>query len=229
MAVATASRSITGAATRYRGRVPYVWGGGNPGGWDCSGFVNWVLGHQLGLVLPGGIRGFDGSTHGPVVGDYVTWGGAVTVPAPPAAGDLCIWTGGDFGGHIGFALGPRTMISALDPAAGTAVTPIAGEGPPGPLIFRRVTGAPGGPGTAGGGGSGGGWAAVLGALAAGDLGLAQAIVAGSRLLRGGALGGALAALGLVGGYVLVMLAAATLAGLAAAFAVTWLATRAVRS
>jgi hypothetical protein len=229
MAVATARRSILGDFMRYRGKVPYVWGGANPGGWDCSGALNWVLGHDLRLTLPGDIRGFDGSDHGPVVMDYLTWDGAVTVPGPPVANDLCIWTGGAFGGHIGVAAGPTTLLSALDPQYGTALTPIATSGPPGPLIFRRVTGAPGGPAAAGGGGGGGTWADVLGALAAGDLGLAQAIVAGSRLLRGGAGGGALVAAGLVGGYVLAMLAAATLAGLAGAFAISWLASRAVRS
>ncbi|EWS81940.1 hydrolase [Brachybacterium phenoliresistens] len=31
--------------------VPYVWGGDDPSGWDCSGFVQWVYG-QHGISLP---------------------------------------------------------------------------------------------------------------------------------------------------------------------------------
>lgn len=135
---------------RYAGKVPYVWGGGNPSGWDCSGCVNWVLGHDLGLTLPGGLKNFDGSFHGPVVLDYVAWGGAVTVPSPQA-GDLCIWPEvGGAGGHIGIAISTTRMCSALDPALGTAVTPIAGVGPGGvSVMFRRVTGTTTGPGGGG--------------------------------------------------------------------------------
>lgn len=119
--------------------VPYRWGGGNPSGWDCSGFVNYVLGHDLGYVLPGGVRNFTGKWHGPIVAQYLTWKEAGNIPGPPEAGDLCIWAGVAAGGHIGIALGADRMISALDPQYGTAVTPIKGWGPSGaPLFYRRV-------------------------------------------------------------------------------------------
>jgi hypothetical protein len=220
MAVLT-GRSILGVALPYRGRVPYVWGGANPGGWDCSGMVNWDLGKRLGLTLPGDLRGFDGSTHGPVVLDYVTWGGARTVPGPPSPGDLCIWTGGGFGGHIGFALNGTHMISALDPQFGTVITPIAGNGPPGPLMFRRVTGVPGGPGLPAGGGGGNPWAEFFGALSAGDLGLAQAIAGAAGIVRNALGSGALIAAGLVAAYAATIVAVAGLAGILLGLGAIW--------
>jgi hypothetical protein len=138
------SASIASTALRYQG-VPYRFGGGNPGGWDCSGMIKWVLQHDLGLALPGGT--YADTAHGPVVIQYVRWRGAVTVKAPGAAGDLAIWPGIGALGHIGIVLGPNKMISALNPKYGTAVTPIHGYGPPGvPVMYRRVTAAPGGGG-----------------------------------------------------------------------------------
>jgi hypothetical protein len=133
--------NVVDEALKYRGKVPYVYGGASPRGWDCSGFVNYVLGHDLGLTLPGGIRHFTGASHGPVVVQYATWSGAVTVKGPPQAGDLCVFVGLGPLGHIGIAIDSTRMISALDPQYGTAVTPIVGYGPPGaPLIYRRIKG-----------------------------------------------------------------------------------------
>src|SRR6185312_7253612 len=48
---------IAGDALRYRGLVPYKWGGASPAGWDCSSMVNYVLGHDLGLAIPGHANG----------------------------------------------------------------------------------------------------------------------------------------------------------------------------
>lgn len=131
---------IANAALGYVG-APYVYGGGNPSGWDCSGFINWVLGHDLNMTLPGSTSpGFTGKTHGPVVVSYANWSKAGTVKSPEA-GDLCIWVGVGPNGHIGIAQSPTTMISALNPGLGTVVTPIVGTGPAGaPLIYRRVGG-----------------------------------------------------------------------------------------
>jgi cell wall-associated NlpC family hydrolase len=139
------SGDIASDAMKYVG-VNYKPGGGtqNPGvGWDCSGFVNWVLGHDLNMTLPMQLKpGFTGASHGPVVTNYATWSKAITIPASAVeAGDLCIWVGVGNNGHIGIAQSPHTMISALNPALGTIVTPINGQGPAGaPLIHRRVNG-----------------------------------------------------------------------------------------
>lgn len=134
--------AIVQAALRYEGH-PYVWGG-----WDCSGMVNHVLGHDLGITLPGGIKNFQGPPpHGPVVAQYAVWNGATTVSGPPSPGDLCVWAGVGASGHIGIAISGTEMISALNPSLGTRKSGIQGSGPAGaPLSFRRVNaaGSPGG-------------------------------------------------------------------------------------
>jgi cell wall-associated NlpC family hydrolase len=127
--------SIASAAEAFEG-IPYKWGGYLPStGWDCSGAVNYWLGNALGMTLPAGFK-WTGNGHGPVAAQYLTWGGAYNVSSPQA-GDLCCWET-----HIGVAVGSGKMISALDPAYGTAVTPIQGYGPAGEaLVYRRVTAA----------------------------------------------------------------------------------------
>lgn len=137
--------TIAADALRYDGAT-YVYGGNasRVGLWDCSSFVSYVLGHDLKLALPGGRWGGPGmppGSHGPVVLSYAAWAGSyqVSVPGP---GDLCIWAGDGPNGHIGIALGPDRMISALNPQLGTLITQIAGTGPASaPLTYRRLTGA----------------------------------------------------------------------------------------
>lgn len=101
---------IVQAARKYIG-IPYHFGGAqNPqAGFDCSGLVNWVLGHDLGLTLPGQhAPGFIGATHGPVTGDYLLWGGAADIPrAQIQPGDLVCGAG-----HIGIATGGNMYIDA---------------------------------------------------------------------------------------------------------------------
>lgn len=140
-AVSSVSASqLVGDFEKYKG-TPYVTGGSNPAnGWDCSGAINWVLGHDFNMRLPGQAKpGWQGKGHGPVVVDYVPWKGASTV-ATPQAGDLCIWPGIGNNGHIGMAISPTHMISALNHALGTAESPIHGSGPTGAVVmFRRIT------------------------------------------------------------------------------------------
>jgi len=136
-------------ALRYAGQK-YTYGGSaaKPGDWDCSSFVSYVLGHDFGMVLPGGGRygsaGYPPGSHGPVVSTYAAWTGASTLPAgqSPAAGDLCVWNGLGPLGHIGIATDGSHMISALDTESGTVHTPIAGYGPAGVKVtYRRINGA----------------------------------------------------------------------------------------
>lgn len=118
------------AAMAHQGH-PYVWGG-----WDCSGFINHVLGQQLGLAIPGYKAGqYAGPPpHGPVVSDWLTTDLCVTVPAPKP-GDLCIW-GPD--SHIGMYVGGGDFISALNPSKGTLKLHLTQSDAPGVLSFRRV-------------------------------------------------------------------------------------------
>jgi cell wall-associated NlpC family hydrolase len=120
----------------------YVYGGpSNPnGGWDCSSFVSWILGHDFGLQLPGGTWAqvtSNGSAHGPVAAQYLVWSGASTVSGNSIqSGDLLCWQT-----HVGFAADSTHMISAYDNQLGTALTPIQGAGPGGEImVVRRVKG-----------------------------------------------------------------------------------------
>lgn len=165
-------RQIANAGLAYVGNG-YTFGGraDRPGDWDCSSFVSYVLGHDLGLILPGGGRygdaGYPPNIHGPVVVSYYGWAGATQLPAGqlPAAGDLCIWNGIGALGHIGIATGAGHMVSALNHQAGTVQTPITGYGPAGAaLTFHRLNNAGQVPGGVSGSGSAGDlvWAALVG-------------------------------------------------------------------
>ena len=194
---------IAADALRWAGQG-YTYGGtgAHPGNWDCSSFVSFVLGHDLGLSLPGGkwgAPGFPPGSHGPVVTSYASWRGAITVQSP-ARGDLVCFVGPGVSGHIGIVLGPDQMVSALDSASGTLVTPVTGYGPPGaPIVYRRVVAA-----------AAGSAAGSAAAAATGQRGLIPAVVA---LLA-------------VAGMAAAVLAAATLAGLGLALGGAWLAGRA---
>lgn len=134
--------AIADKALTYVGH-PYLYGGSpgtsgsNP--WDCSSFVNWVLGHDLGMAIPGQ-TGYSGTSHGPNTVSYLAWSGAKTIgnnPASAVAGDLCVWQT-----HMGIATGGGSMVSALDEALGTKVTTISGGAPGGELLFiRRIKAA----------------------------------------------------------------------------------------
>lgn len=133
--------AIANDALKYVGHR-YVYGGA-PGpngtsGWDCSSMVNWVLGHDLGMTLPGDSSpGYNGESHGPTTLSYLAWSGAKTISnrsSAAQAGDLCVWQT-----HIGIAIGNGQMVSALNESLGTKVTTISGGAPGGELLFvRRV-------------------------------------------------------------------------------------------
>jgi cell wall-associated NlpC family hydrolase len=154
------SGSVTGKAIaddirRYVGKVRYRWGGASPStGWDCSGAVSYALCHDLKLSIPGYEGGtFTGAAHGPNVAGYLAWDGAEKIPGPittPAPGDLVCWGPNE---HMGIAISATHMVSAEDPAQGTAVGEIAGFLAFPPVILRvkelqAYAGAGGGSGPA---------------------------------------------------------------------------------
>jgi len=109
---------IADAALKYQGKVPYKWGGADPSGWDCSGFVTWVLHHDLGYNLPS-------NTH-TVCMQFYGWSGAskVTTPMVVQPGDLVVWPS-----HMGIAVSSTEMISAENPHSGTKVDTFQNGGP----------------------------------------------------------------------------------------------------
>lgn len=96
--------SATGAdvaktAVSYIG-VPYSWAHHTPDGWDCSGFVTYVLHHDHGLDLPNNVH--------TVTTQFYVWTGAITVPRSSCqAGDLVCWVS-----HIGIAINNTQMVHA---------------------------------------------------------------------------------------------------------------------
>lgn len=142
---------IADAGMRYVGSGSvYKWGGGSPAGWDCSGFCNYVIGHDLGLPIPGSHSG-GYSGHGPTTVQWAVFG--TSVPrSQVVAGDLVIWP--LF--HMGIAISNSQMVNCPGPN-GTAAPVVSSidEHIGGPRVFRRVafsagtTQAPG-TGTAGG-------------------------------------------------------------------------------
>lgn len=128
--------AIANAAMKYNHTTLYIFGKARPyTGWDCSGFVNYVLGHDLGMTLPGGVKNFDGSWHGPVSAQYCLWSGAVTVPRGDCqAGDIVTYGVG----HMGIAVGPNSVINAYETGHLTEVLPLEAAGYQRPILIRRV-------------------------------------------------------------------------------------------
>jgi hypothetical protein len=87
----------------------YVWGGAAFKAWDCSGYVQWIY-RQAGINLP----------------RVEQWRVGVKVRAPQP-GDLVVQNaqGPNNWGHVGIYAGDGMMYSALNPAVGTLLHPIA--------------------------------------------------------------------------------------------------------
>lgn len=95
---------VVSIAMQYIG-TPYVFGGNTPGGFDCSGFTQYVYA-QVGIHLPR-------TTEGQRAAGYV-------VPASQARpGDLMYWPG-----HVGIYLGNGQHIAARNPSTPLKVSPI---------------------------------------------------------------------------------------------------------
>jgi len=108
---ATTDSAIANDALQYQG-APYQWGGA-PGTQkgifksDCSGFVNAVIGRDLGMAIPGYRAGtYDGSSHGPATFQWWAWGGCTTISQSQAQpGDLFVWWT-----HMGVYIGNGQII-----------------------------------------------------------------------------------------------------------------------
>lgn len=132
--------AIADDALKYTGNR-YVWGGtpgttaGHDNGTDCSGFVNMVVGRDLGGAIPGYAAGaYKGASHGPPTGAWLLWGGAKTISKSEIQpGDLAVWQT-----HMGiFTDNGQHIISALDTKDGVVVTTLAGGSPSGEVMFAR--------------------------------------------------------------------------------------------
>lgn len=103
----TSPSDAVNLALQFVGKTPYVWGGNQPYGWDCSGMVQWVYG-QLGVRLP----------H--YSGSQATVGTPVKSILDAKPGDILANNT-----HAAIYVGNGLVVNALSPELGTQVTPIS--------------------------------------------------------------------------------------------------------
>jgi cell wall-associated NlpC family hydrolase len=154
---AATGSAISDDALQYKGQG-YIWGGPAdiPGHWDCSSFASYVLGHDLGIALPGGghygDQGYPPHSHGPTTLNYLLYGTGVNFGSEQP-GDLLVSTV-----HMGICIGGGKMISAQDPQKGTGESGYQTGFPGGTPSVRRIAAPPTGttqaPGTTTAGGRG---------------------------------------------------------------------------
>lgn len=130
--------ALAADALQYKG-AGYVFGGAadRVGNWDCSSFVSYCMGHDLGHALPGGghygDKGYPPHAHGPTTANYLLFGTAIT-RAQARAGDLVVSSE-----HMGIVISPTQYVSARTPAKGVGVDNLSDPFPGGSPVFRRVT------------------------------------------------------------------------------------------
>jgi phage-related protein len=109
------SNAIVRFAESFIGKVPYVWGGTSPAGWDCSGFVQWIYNH-FGIHAPRTSQ------------EQFTWVKRMPGPVP---GGLAFFAGADgtaaSPGHVGIVASPATMVDAYATGFGTRLDRIVGS------------------------------------------------------------------------------------------------------
>ena len=107
--------SVIGQLKKRVGRTWYVFSGGTPNGWDCSGLTMWAY-EQLGVVLPHSAnkQARAGSrVVSPQVGDLVLFGYQGTNTYFHAS----IYIGNNKVIHAGFKKGQRTSVLDLGSAS----------------------------------------------------------------------------------------------------------------
>lgn len=129
--IAAQAESYIGAGYQFGGHPA-----DGPGHWDCSSFVNWLVGFKAGLAIPGVSAGhYDGKSHGPIALQWDTWSGLETVghsAADAQRGYFACWQT-----HIGICTGNGQMVSARSVQLGTSRSNIAGSIPGELLSIRR--------------------------------------------------------------------------------------------
>ena len=100
---------VAAFARQFAGR-PYVWGGNQPSGWDCSGFVAYIYNH-FGIPM-----------HQPTT--YEEYQGQVVGP-PYQEGDMLFWGARGSTYHVALALDSNTLEMAANPERGTVIQAIS--------------------------------------------------------------------------------------------------------
>ncbi len=93
---------------------PYSWGGRDPSGFDCSGFVYYVY-QQFGITL------------NRVAQDQASNGRHVDASELQAGDILCFYSGSSYIGHVGIYLGYGMFVHAQNSATGVVITELAGH------------------------------------------------------------------------------------------------------
>ncbi len=104
--------SIVSLAMRFQG-TPYVWGGTTPSGFDCSGYVYYVL-NQSGSSIPRGMWGQYGAGAHPGRGEL-------------QPGDIVFFQNTYMAGlsHNGIYIGNGNFIHASDPSTGVTISSLS--------------------------------------------------------------------------------------------------------
>lgn len=98
-------QAVAEYAMQFSG-YPYVYGGNQPSGWDCSGFVQYVFA-QFGVSLP----------H--QSGSQMSVGSPVASLAEAQPGDILA-----NGSHAAIYIGNGMVMNAMSPSQGTGVAPV---------------------------------------------------------------------------------------------------------
>lgn len=107
--MAGAANQIAEFCKQFVGKVPYVWGGNTPNGWDCSGFVAYVYNH-FGIPM-----------HQPTT--YEEYQGQVVGP-PYQTGDMLFWGARGSTYHTSIAINSEWRVGADNERDGTVMMQI---------------------------------------------------------------------------------------------------------